>query len=52
VIRKVISGLNLSADQTAVLRTMAGHIVAGTATPDEQRAFEQTLNRLSFSQEQ
>jgi hypothetical protein len=47
VIRKVIAPLPLSPEQMAVLRSLAGHIVAGTATPEEQRDFNDLLNRLS-----
>jgi hypothetical protein len=46
VIRQVISGLNLPPDQAAVFRSLAGHIVAGTATPEEQTAFSAQLDRL------
>jgi hypothetical protein len=48
VIRKVIGSLPLPAEQSVVLRSLTGHIVAGTATPEEQREFEVILNRLSF----
>ncbi len=47
VIRRVIAVLPLAQEQAAVLRSLAGHIVAGTATPEEQREFEVILNRLS-----
>jgi hypothetical protein len=46
VIRRVIAGLNLPSDQAAALRSLAGHIVAGTATPEEQRDFSAILDRL------
>jgi hypothetical protein len=49
VIRRVIAGLNLPPDQAAALRSLAGHIVAGTATPEEQAAFAATLDRMSSS---
>ena len=49
VIRCVIAGLNLPPDQAAALRSLAGHIVAGTATPEEQAAFAATLDRMSSS---
>ena len=48
VIRKVIASLPLPAEQAAVLRSLTGHIVAGTATAEEQREFEAIVNRLSF----
>lgn len=47
VIRKVIASLDLPPDQAAALRSMAGHIVAGTATPEEQTTFADLLNRLA-----
>jgi hypothetical protein len=49
VIRRVIAGLSLPPDQMAALRSLAGHIVAGTATPQEQTAFGTTLDRLTQS---
>jgi hypothetical protein len=47
VIREVIAGLSLPAAQATVLRSLAGHIVAGIATAEEQRAFTDTLDHLS-----
>jgi len=47
VIRKVIAALPLTPEPATVVRSMAGHIVAGTATPEEQRDFAAILNRLS-----
>lgn len=47
VIRRVIGGLNLPPDQAAALHSLAGHIVAGTATPEEQRAFSATLDQIA-----
>lgn len=46
VIRKVISTLPLPADQATALRSLAGHIVAGTATQEEQTAFGEILDQL------
>jgi hypothetical protein len=47
VIRKVISRLALPPDQAAVMRSLAGHLVAGTASAEEQRAFNELLDRLA-----
>jgi len=47
VIRKVIAALPLAPESATAVRSMAGHIVAGTATPEEQRDFAAILNRLS-----
>lgn len=47
VIRKVISALALPPETAAALRSLAGHIVAGTATPEEQQQFAGILDRLS-----
>jgi hypothetical protein len=47
VIRKVIAALPLTPEPATAVRSMAGHIVAGTATPEEQRDFAAILNRLS-----
>lgn len=49
VIRKAISTLCLPPDQAALLRSLAGHNVAGTATSDEEPAFEEILTRLGES---
>jgi hypothetical protein len=50
VIRRVIAGLNLAPGKAAAGRSLAGHIVAGTATPDEQAAFSTLLNRIGEAQ--
>jgi hypothetical protein len=47
IIRKVIGSLPLPADQVTVLRSLAGHIVAGIATAEERRAFLEVLSKLS-----
>ena len=46
VIRRVIADLALPAAQAAALRSLAGHIVAGTARSEEQAAFAETLDQL------
>lgn len=46
VIRKVIAALPLPSESAAAMHSIAGHIVAGTATPEEQRDFAAILNRL------
>jgi hypothetical protein len=46
VIRRVIADLALPTDQATALRSLAGHIVAGTATPEEQSAFGEILDQL------
>ena len=46
VIRRVLSTLELPPDQAAALRSITGHIVAGTATTEEQKAFAELLDRL------
>ncbi len=46
VIRRVIADLPLPPGQAAVLRSLAGHIVAGIATTEEQTAFAELLNRM------
>ena len=49
VIRRVIAGLPLPLDRAAALRSLAGHIVAGTATPEEQGAFAELLDGVAGS---
>ena len=46
IARQVIGGLPLGA-QAAVLRSLAGHIIAGTATPEEQKAFQNAVTKLA-----
>ena len=50
VIRKVVTTLSIAREQAVVLRSLAGHIVAGIATPEEQDAFGELLNHISFSE--
>lgn len=45
VTRRVIASLNVPPDQAAALRSPAGHVVAGTATPEERAAFTDILDR-------
>jgi hypothetical protein len=40
IIRDVISGMNLEPEQTHLLRSLAGHIVAGVASEEELHAFK------------
>ena len=42
----VIKRLNLPADQTHVVRSLAGHIVAGVATGEEESAFREFCESL------
>ncbi|MBU6402062.1 MAG: hypothetical protein KGS61_17225 [Verrucomicrobia bacterium] len=46
VIRRVIAVLPFPADQATALRVFADHIVAGTATLEEQRTFERVSEEL------
>jgi hypothetical protein len=46
IARQVIGGLPLGA-QAAVLRSLAGHIIAGTATSEEQKAFQNAVIKLA-----
>jgi len=47
VIRRVIARLEVPPEQAAALRSLAAHIVAGTATPEERTAFAGILDRLN-----
>jgi hypothetical protein len=47
VIRKVVSALDRPRDEAALLRSLAGHIVAGTATPEKQSTFAALLDRIA-----
>jgi len=46
IIRDVIQGLGLPPDQSYVVRSLAGHIVAGVSTGEEERAFLEFCNSL------
>jgi hypothetical protein len=41
IIRLVIKKIDLPEERKAVARSLAGHIVAGVATPEEERAFRE-----------
>ncbi len=41
IIRLVIKKLDLPAEQALIARSLAGHIVAGVATAEEERAFRE-----------
>jgi hypothetical protein len=46
IIALVIKRLNLPPDQTHVVRSLAGHIVAGVATGEEERAFREFCDSM------
>lgn len=46
VMRDVVSSLSLPAEQGFILRSLAGHIVAGVATEEEVRAFREFSDGL------
>lgn len=39
IIRDVVNQLNLAPDRAYIIRSLAGHIVAGVATDEEVKAF-------------
>ncbi|MEO5914947.1 MAG: hypothetical protein ABIS50_11985 [Luteolibacter sp.] len=41
IIRDVVINLNLKSDQNQIVRSLAGHIVAGVASDEETRAFRE-----------
>ncbi len=41
IIRDVVNGLQLPPDRAFVVRSLAGHIVAGVATREEEKVFRQ-----------
>ena len=45
IIRRVIGSHNSPPTQAAVLRSLAGHIVAGTASPEERTEFTKILTQ-------
>lgn len=46
IARQVIGGIPLGT-QAAALRSLAGHIIAGTASPEEQKAFKAAVTKLT-----
>jgi hypothetical protein len=47
IARQAIAALSLPAAEAAVLRSLMGHIVAGTAEPPEHEDFYQLVRKLS-----
>lgn len=46
IIRDVIGLMNLPTEQTVVVRSLAGHIVTGVATGEEEKAFREFCDSL------
>lgn len=46
IVRDVVGGLSIPAEQAFVVRSLAGHIVAGVATGGEEKAFRQFCESL------
>jgi len=46
IVRDVINQLDLPEDRKAVVRSLAGHIVAGVGTAEEEKAFREFCLRL------
>lgn len=47
IIRDVVRGLDLPPAQAQVIRSLAGHIVAGVSTGEEERAFQEFCGSLN-----
>lgn len=47
IIRDVVGNLNLEPHQGLIVRSLAGHIVAGVASEEEARAFSEFCSSLS-----
>lgn len=47
IIRDVVRGLDLPPAQAEVIRSLAGHIVAGVSTGEEERAFQEFCESLN-----
>jgi hypothetical protein len=45
IARSMVEQLGLSGSEAAALRSLAGHIVAGVATPEQQEAFRKFCER-------
>jgi|688.fasta_scaffold624926_2 hypothetical protein len=50
VARDVIQNITLSAEEAYIIRSLAGHIVAGVATDEEVRAFREFCDGMDQSQ--
>jgi hypothetical protein len=46
IIRDVVRGLELPDDKAFVIRSLAGHIVAGVSTGEEEKAFREFCESL------
>ncbi len=46
IARSLIDGLQLPTETAAIVRSLAGHIVAGVASDEEIQAFQKFCNRL------
>lgn len=46
IIRDVVAGLSLPAEQAYIIRSLAGHIVAGVSTGEEEKAFREFCESL------
>ncbi len=49
IIRLIIRKLDLSPDEAHIIRSLAGHIVAGVATDEEERAFRKFCEGLDHA---
>lgn len=49
IIRDVVMKLDLSPDEAHIIRSLAGHIVAGVATDEEERAFRKFCEGLDHA---
>ena len=47
IIRDVVRGLELPAAQAHIIRSLAGHIVAGVSTGEEEKAFREFCESLA-----
>ncbi len=47
IIRDVVRGLELPAEKAFVIRSLAGHIVAGVSTGEEEKAFREFCESLT-----
>ena len=50
IIALVIKKLELPADQAVIIRSLAGHIVAGVSTGEEEKAFREFCESLNRSE--
>jgi hypothetical protein len=51
IMRQQLATIQLPSDQIALLRSLAGHVIAGVATPEEEADLRKTIQQLFPNQQ-